>query len=116
MRNALCAVAILTGLFLAPVIGSHDRSSASAKDNSTRIENAPCVWFTELFPGAWGTDQKIMINPRTVIAKTRSAAGPSHLPMGLMHSNIWKGNAVKIERVRYDRKRRASSAMPRVFR
>jgi hypothetical protein len=69
VRNALWAVAILAGLFLAPVIGSHDRSSVSAKDNSRRIENAPCAWFTELFPGAWGTDQTIMINPRTVIAK-----------------------------------------------
>ena len=69
MRNALWAVAILAGLFLAPVIGSHDRSSVSAKDNSRRIENAPCAWFTELFPGAWGTDQTIMINPRTVIAR-----------------------------------------------
>lgn len=82
MRNALCGVAILTGLFMAPVIGSHDRSSASAKDNSTRIENAPCVWFTELFPGAWGTDQKIMINPQTVIAKTSFGRGTFTLADG----------------------------------
>ncbi|HEY5067595.1 MAG TPA: hypothetical protein VIJ04_22560 [Xanthobacteraceae bacterium] len=75
MRNALRGVAILAGLFLAPAVGSHDRSSASAKDDSTRIENAPCVWFSELFPGAWGTDHKIMINPQTVIAKASFGRG-----------------------------------------
>lgn len=66
MRNALFRAAILAGVLLAPIAGGRNLSPALAQQPPTRIENAPCGWFTSLYPGAWGTEHKILINPRII--------------------------------------------------
>jgi hypothetical protein len=82
LRNAVYGSAILAGLLLVPITGGRDYSSALAEEAPARIENAPCGWFTQLYPGAWGTDHRILIKPDLVIDRTSFGRGTFQLADG----------------------------------
>jgi hypothetical protein len=79
VRNAVFGSAILAGLFLASIADSRIWSPALAGETLTHIEDAPCGWFTRLYPGAWGTDHKIQVNPHLIIEKISFARGTYQL-------------------------------------
>jgi hypothetical protein len=78
VRNALYSAVILAGLLFAPVADGR----ALAGENPTPIQDAPCRWFVRLYPGAWGTDHKILINPRLVIERVSFGQGNYRLADG----------------------------------
>jgi hypothetical protein len=82
MRITIYGSAILAGLFLAPIAYAHDWSASSAEESPTRIESAPCGWFTQLYPGAWGTDHKILINSDVLIERISFSRGSFQLADG----------------------------------
>jgi hypothetical protein len=81
MRKVIHRTLILAGMLLAPEMASRDWSAAAA-ETLTHIENAPCGWFTSLYPGAWGTDHKILINPSVVIESLSFDQGTYQLADG----------------------------------
>lgn len=80
--RAVYITTILVGILLAPIADGRDRSAASAEETATRIENAPCGWFTQAYPGAWGTDHRILINAALVIEKVSFSRGTYRLADG----------------------------------
>jgi hypothetical protein len=82
MRITIFGSAILAGVLLASIADSRVWSPALAEETLTPIENAPCGWFTRLYPGAWGTDHKIQINPRISIARISFGPGTYQLADG----------------------------------
>ena len=82
MRNVIFSSVILTGLLMVPIADGHYWSPAAAAEPPTLIENAPCGWFTSVYPGAWSTDHKILINPRIVIEKMSFGRGTHQLVDG----------------------------------
>jgi hypothetical protein len=81
VRNAVYGSVILAGLFLVPIADGRVRSAA-AEEAATRIENAPCGWFTQSYPGAWGTEHRILIVPGVVIEKISFSRGTFQLADG----------------------------------
>jgi hypothetical protein len=79
VRKAVFSSAILAGVLLAPIADGRVRSPALAEETLTHIEKAPCGWFTRLYPGAWGTDHKILINPRIIVEKISFGRGTYQL-------------------------------------
>jgi hypothetical protein len=82
VRTSVFGLASLASSLLAPIADRHHWSSALAEETPTRIENAPCGWFTQLYPGAWGTDHKIMINRYVVIENISFGQGTYQLADG----------------------------------
>jgi len=82
VRSMIYSSALLAALLLAPFVDGRNPTPASAAENPTPIENAPCGWFTSLYPGAWGTDRKILINPRVAIERTSFGRGTYQLADG----------------------------------
>jgi hypothetical protein len=82
VRNVIFASAILAGVLLAPIMDGRDLSPALAEKAPTRIQDAPCGWFTSLYPGAWGTDHKILINLHSVIENASFGRGTYRLADG----------------------------------
>lgn len=82
MRNVIYRSTILAGVVLAPLVTGGNWSPAAAANNATHIENAPCGWFTSSYPGAWGTDHKVLINPGLVIERMSIGRGTYRLTDG----------------------------------
>jgi hypothetical protein len=82
VRTPVFGSAILAFVFLASIADSRVWSPALAEETLTHIENAPCGWFTGLYPGAWGTDHKVLINPRLTIARVSFGRGTYQLADG----------------------------------
>ncbi len=81
MRKILYSLAIAAGVFVVPALVDRDGSAAVA-GTLTQIENAPCGWFTSLYPGAWGTDHKVLINPNIVVEGMSFGRGTYQLADG----------------------------------
>ena len=83
MRSSVAfSSAILAGLLFAPIVDGHCLSAAFAEQAPTRIQDAPCGWFTSSYPGAWGTDHKILINLQVVIENISFGPGTFQLADG----------------------------------
>jgi hypothetical protein len=82
MRGAVYGPAILAGTLLVSMVSGRVWPTASAEETATRIEDAPCNWFTRLYPGAWGTDRKIAVAGNLVIEKTSFSRGTFQLDDG----------------------------------
>jgi hypothetical protein len=72
----------LAGVLLAAIADSRVWSPALAEETPAHIEKAPRGWLARLYPDAWGTDYKILINPRIIIAKISFGRGTYQLTDG----------------------------------
>ena len=75
MRTIVFSSAVLAGVLFAPIVDGHHWIAALADQSPTRIQDAPCGWFTSLYPGAWGTDHKILMNLRVVVENASFGRG-----------------------------------------
>jgi hypothetical protein len=81
VRKIISSAMALAGVLLVPAVVSRDWSAAAA-ETVAHIENAPCGWFSNVYPGAWGTDHKILINRNVIIERMSFARGMYQLADG----------------------------------
>ena len=82
MRNIIFGSAALAGMLFAPIADACCWSTASAAASPTRIQDAPCGWFTSVYPDAWGTDHKILMNLHVIVENGSFGRGTFQLPDG----------------------------------